>query len=99
MKVEILFRDITATKEGSWAPSIGLVPNDIGVIDDADVIFDEDDNVVEGLDVLDDKSNLNTHGIEDIPADLDTRDKRNKKFGLAFNVRKEIKEFKSLVNI
>jgi hypothetical protein len=39
MKVEILFRDITATKEGSWAPSIGLVPNNIGVIDDADVMI------------------------------------------------------------
>jgi hypothetical protein len=66
MKVEMLFRDITTTKEGSWAPSIGLVPNEIGVMDDADVMFDEDDNVVKGLDVLDDEPSLNTRGIDDI---------------------------------
>ncbi|XP_059446472.1 ABC transporter G family member 3-like [Corylus avellana] len=83
IKVEILFKDITATREGSWAPSIGLVPNDIGVIDGVDVMVDEDGNILEGLDVLDDKPNLNTHGIDDIPTDLDTRDKENKKFGLA----------------
>jgi hypothetical protein len=91
MKVKILFRDITATGEGSWAPSIGLVPNDIGVIDDANVMFDEDDNVVEGLDGLDDESNLNTHGIDDIPADLDRRDKRNKKFDLVVQCKKRKK--------
>jgi hypothetical protein len=83
IKVEILFRDITATREGSWAPSIGLVPNDIGAINGVDVNFDEDDNVLECEDVLDDEPNLNTHGIDDIPADLDKRDKGNKKFGLA----------------
>ncbi|XP_059451081.1 uncharacterized protein LOC132181867 [Corylus avellana] len=91
MKVKILFRDITATGEGSWAPSIGLVPNDIGVINVANVMLDEDDNVVEGLDVLDDEPNLNTHGINDIPANLDTRDKRNKKFGLAVQCEKRKK--------
>ncbi|XP_059442180.1 uncharacterized protein LOC132174560 [Corylus avellana] len=90
-KVEILFRDITATGEGSWAPSIGLVPNDIGFIDSAEVMLNEDDNVVEGLDVLDDEPNLNTHGIDDIPADLDTRDKGNKKFGLAVQCKKRKK--------
>jgi hypothetical protein len=88
MKVEILFRDITTTREGSWAPSIGLVPNEIGVMDDADVMFDEDDNVVKGLDVLDDEPSLNTRGIDDILADLDTWDKRNKKFGLAVQCKK-----------
>jgi hypothetical protein len=77
MKVEILFIDITTTGEGSWAPSIGLVPNDIGAIDVADAMFSKDDNVVEHLDVLDDELNLNTHGIDDIPTDIDTRDKRN----------------------
>jgi hypothetical protein len=46
MNVEILFRDITATGEGSWAPSIGLVPNDIDVIDATDVMLEENDNVV-----------------------------------------------------
>jgi hypothetical protein len=91
MKVEILFRDITATGEGSWAPTIGLVLNDIGAIDTADLMFDEDDNVVECLDVLDDEPNLNTHGIDDIPADLNTRDKRNKKFGLAVQCKKRKK--------
>jgi hypothetical protein len=54
MKVEILFRDITTTEKGSWAPSIGLVPNDIGVIDGKDVMLDKNSNVVEGLDALDD---------------------------------------------
>ncbi|XP_059446609.1 uncharacterized protein LOC132178175 [Corylus avellana] len=91
MKVKILFRDITATREGSWVPSIGLVPNDISGIDAATVILDEDDNVVEGLDVLDDKPNLNTHGINDIPAYLDTQDKKNKKFGLAVQCKKRKK--------
>jgi hypothetical protein len=32
-----------------------------------------------------------THGIDDIPADLDTRDKRNKKFGLAVPCKKRKK--------
>jgi hypothetical protein len=32
MNVKILFKDITATGEKSWTPSIGLVPNDIGII-------------------------------------------------------------------
>jgi hypothetical protein len=77
MKVEILFIDITTTGEGSWAPSIGLVPNDISAIDVADAMFAKDDNAVEHLDVLDDELNLNTHGIDDIPADIDTQDKRN----------------------
>jgi hypothetical protein len=35
-------------------------------------MLNKDDNVVEGLDVLNDKLNLNTHGIDDISADLDT---------------------------
>ena len=78
MKVEILFRDISTTEERSLAQSIGLVPNNIGVIDTANVTFDEDDNVVESLNVLDDEPNLNTHGIDDIPADLDTQDKKIK---------------------
>jgi hypothetical protein len=94
MKVEILFRDITATREGSWTPSIGLVPNDISVIDDVDVMFDEDDNVVEGLDILDDEPNLNTRCIDDILANLDTRDKRNKKFGLVVQCKKRNKGVK-----
>ncbi|XP_059428554.1 uncharacterized protein LOC132162324 [Corylus avellana] len=47
MTLEILLRNITATGEGFWAPSIGLVPNDIGGIDAATVMLDEDDNVVE----------------------------------------------------
>jgi hypothetical protein len=89
--VEILFRDITATGEGSWAPSIGLVPNDIGAINGVDVNFDEDGNVLEGEDILDDEPNLNTYGIDDIPADLDTRDKGNKKFGLMAQCRKRKK--------
>jgi hypothetical protein len=92
MKVEILFKDITATGEGSWAPSIGLVPNDIGVIHGKDTMLDENGNVVEGLDALDDESNLNTHGIDDIPADLDTRDKRQKKVGLIVQCKKRNKK-------
>jgi hypothetical protein len=91
MKVEILFRDITTTGEGSWAPSIGLVPNDIDATDAVDVMFDEDDNVVESLNVLDDEPNLNTHGIDDILVDLDTRDKRNKKLGVAVQCNKRKK--------
>ena len=87
--MEILFRDITATREGSWAPSIGLVLNDIGVVDGVDVNFDEDSNVLE--DVLDDESNLNTHGLDDISANLDMRDKGNKKFGLAVQCKKRKK--------
>ncbi|XP_059436122.1 uncharacterized protein LOC132169049 [Corylus avellana] len=88
MNVEILFRDIIATRKGSWTPSIGLVSNDIGVIDSADEMFNEDDNVVEGLDVLDDEPNLNTHGIDNILADLDMRDKGNMKFDLAVQCKK-----------
>ncbi|XP_059431558.1 uncharacterized protein LOC132165070 [Corylus avellana] len=84
-------QDITTTREGSWAPSIGLVPNDIGAIDDVDVNFDEDDNVLEGEDVLDDEPNLNTHIIDDILADLDTQAKGNKKFGLAVQCKKRKK--------
>jgi hypothetical protein len=61
MKVKILFRDITATGEGFWAPSIGLVPNDIDVIDATDVMLEENDNVVEGLYVLDDEPNHTWH--------------------------------------
>ena len=91
MKVEILFRDITATKEGSWAPSIGLVPNDIGAIDGKDVMLDENGNVVEGLDALDDESNLNTHGIDDIPANLNVWAKGNKKVGLTVQCKKRNK--------
>jgi hypothetical protein len=91
INVEILFRDIIATGEGSWAPSIGLVPNDIGAINGVDVNFDEDNNVLKGEDILDDELNLNTYGIDDIPADLDTRDKGNKKFDIAVQCKKRKK--------
>jgi hypothetical protein len=91
IKVEILFIDITATEKGFWAPSIGLVSNDIDVIDGKNVLLDENGNVVEGLDPLDNESNLNTHGIDDIPADLDTRDKGNKKIGLIVQYKKRKK--------
>jgi hypothetical protein len=83
-----LFRDITATEDGSWATSIELVPNDISVINGVDVNFDEDDNILEGEDVLDDELNLNTHGIDDIPVNLDTRNKGNKKFGIVVQCKK-----------
>ena len=91
MKVKILFRDITAIGEGSWAPSIGLVPNDIGTIDGKNVMLDENGNVIEGLDALDYKSNLNTHGIDDIFTDLDMWDKGNKKVGLTVQYKKRKK--------
>jgi hypothetical protein len=91
MKVKILFRDIITTRKGSWAPSIGLAPNDIGAIDSKYVMLDENDNVVKGLDALDDKSNLNTYGIDDIPTDLDTRDKGNKNIGLTVQCKKRNK--------
>jgi hypothetical protein len=99
IKVKILFRDITATRERSWAPSVGLSPNDINVINGVNVNFDEDGNGLEGEDVLDDEPNLNTYGIDDIPANLDTRGKGNKKFGLAVQCKKRKNEFKLLVNI
>jgi hypothetical protein len=54
-------------------------------------MLDENGNVVEGLDALDDESNLNTHGIDDIPADLDTWDKGNKKIGLIVQCKKRNK--------
>jgi hypothetical protein len=91
IKVEILFRDIIATREGSWAPFVGLVPNDICAINDVDINFDEDGNVLEGENVLDDEPNLNIYGIDDIPADLDMRDKENKKFGLVVQCKKRKK--------
>jgi hypothetical protein len=91
IKVKILFRDITTTGKGSWAQSIGLVPSDIGATDGKDIMLDENGNVVEGLDAFDDKSNLNTHGINDIPTDLDTRDKGNKKVGLTVQCKKRKK--------
>jgi aryl carrier-like protein len=63
-------------------------------------MLDENGNAVEGLDVLDDESNLITHGIDDIPADLDMWDKENKKVGLAVQCKKKKRnEFKLLVNI
>jgi hypothetical protein len=68
-----------------------LVPNDIDATDTADVMFDEDDNVVESLNVLDDEPNLNTHDIDDILIDLDTQDKRNKKLGVAVQCNKRKK--------
>ena len=86
-----MLRDITAIGEGSWAPSIGLVPNDIGAIDGKDVMLDENGNLVEGLDALDDESNLNTHDIDDILADLDTRDKGNKSVGFTVQSKKRKK--------
>ena len=76
-------RNITATEEESWAPSVGLVNNDIGAIDGVDVNIDED--------VLDDEPNLNTYGIDDTPADLDTWDKGNKKFDLSVHCKKRKK--------
>jgi hypothetical protein len=89
--VKILFRDIPATEKGSWAPSIELVLNDIDVIDGKDVMLDENGNVVEDLDALDDESNLNTHGIDDILADLDTQDKGNKKIDFTVQCKKRKK--------
>jgi hypothetical protein len=97
--VKILFRDITATRNGSLAPFIELVLNDISAINGVDVNFDGDGNVLEGEDVLDDEPNLNTHGIDDIPVDLDMRIKKIRSLVLRFNARKERKKFKSLVNI
>jgi hypothetical protein len=87
IKVQILFRNISATKEESWAPFVGLVHNDIGATYSVDVNFDEDGNVLEGKDVLDDEPNLNTHGIDNIPSNLDTWDKENKKFGLSVHCK------------
>jgi hypothetical protein len=55
-------------------------------------MLDENGNAVEGLDVLDDESNLITHGINDIPADLDMWDKENKKVGLAVQCKKKKKK-------
>jgi hypothetical protein len=89
--VKILFRNITVIGEGSWATSVGLVSNDIGAINGVGVNFYEDGNILEGEDVLDDEPNLNTHGIDDIHADLDTRDKGNKKFGLTVQYKKRKK--------
>ena len=54
-------------------------------------MLDKNGNVVEGLDALDDESNLNTHGIDDISVDLDTRDKGNKKFGLTVQCKERKK--------
>jgi hypothetical protein len=89
IKVEILFRDITVIREESWASFVGLVPNDIGTINGIDVNFDEDNNVLKSEDVLDDEPNLNTYGIDDIPADLDMWDKGNKKFDLAVQCKQK----------
>jgi hypothetical protein len=89
--VEILFTNITVTGEGSWTPFIGLVPNDIGVMYGEDEMLNIDDNVVEGLDVLNDELNLNTHDIGDIHVDLDIQDKGNKKFGLVVQCKKRKK--------
>jgi hypothetical protein len=70
---------------------MGLVPNNIGAINGVDVNFNEDVNVLESEDVLNDEPNLNTHGIDDIPTDLDTWDKGNKKFDLAVQCKKKMK--------
>jgi hypothetical protein len=61
-----------------------LVLNDIDAIVGVNVKLDEDDNaLLEGLCSLDEEPNLNTHGIDDIPAalDLDTKDKGKRKVG------------------
>jgi hypothetical protein len=41
-------------------------------------MLNKDYNVVKGLNVLNDESNLNIHCTDNIPADLNTRDKGNK---------------------
>jgi hypothetical protein len=40
---------------------------------------------------LNDEPNLNAYGIDDIPTNLDTRDKGNKKFGLMVQCKKKKK--------
>ena len=55
-------------------------------------MLDEDDNtLLEGLGGFDDELNLNTHGIDDIPADLDVGDKGNKKVGSTIQSKKRKK--------
>jgi hypothetical protein len=50
------------------------------------------DNVVKCLNVLNDESDFNTHCINNISVDLNTRDKGNKKFGLTVEWKKRKKE-------
>ncbi|XP_024042776.1 L10-interacting MYB domain-containing protein-like [Citrus clementina] len=68
-QLEILFKDVAATREGSWAPSMGFVPNDgeggpsneyIG--DDNNMYFQEENVNIE----------LNNFGrLENIETDID----------------------------
>ncbi|KAG2682452.1 hypothetical protein I3760_11G192300 [Carya illinoinensis] len=66
-KLDIMFRDITATGEGAWAPSFGFSFEDA-------VRFDQDNNVMLDVEEIDDSDDE----PGDIHADLDTQTKESK---------------------
>ncbi|KAG2686054.1 hypothetical protein I3760_10G158000 [Carya illinoinensis] len=79
-KLDIMFRGITATGEGAWAPSFGLGFEDA-------VRFDQDNDVmleVEEINDSDDKP-------DDIHADLDTQTKESKRVTPTIQDRKRKK--------
>jgi hypothetical protein len=63
VKVEMLFTDITAAREGPWVSSSRLVPDDIGATTGVGARCDEGNDVLlEGLGDLDDELGLSARG-------------------------------------
>ncbi|KAB1223503.1 hypothetical protein CJ030_MR2G016871 [Morella rubra] len=90
--MEILFRDIVATGEGAWAPSTGVVPDNIGSATDIGARFDKDnDALLYGLGGSSNEPYLNPHDVQDIPYDLDIHEKGKKKVSPKVKDRKRKK--------
>ncbi|KAG6718273.1 hypothetical protein I3842_04G142000 [Carya illinoinensis] len=79
-KLDIMFRGITATSEGAWAPSFGLDFEDA-------VRFDQDNDVMLDVEEIDDSDDE----PGDIHADLDTQMKESKRATPAIQDRKRKK--------
>ncbi|KAG6645090.1 hypothetical protein CIPAW_08G099200, partial [Carya illinoinensis] len=79
-KLDIMFRGITATGEGAWAPSFGLGFEDA-------VRFDQDNDVMLDVEEIDDSDDE----PGDIHVDLDTQTKESKQATLTIQDRKRKK--------
>ena len=52
-QLDILFRDVAATGEGSWAPSMGFIPTDGEYINEINRMNGIETNINENLDNID----------------------------------------------
>ena len=62
-QLDLLFKDIVATSEGTWAPSQGFVGQDV---DDSSKVGEHEDNIIESQDDYSCNPSLNTisHSFE-----------------------------------